>query len=185
MSALAASTNEMVYALTAASVATAGAVHDLSSRRVPNRLTGGSLVCGLGLHLLLGGPRGLGSAAAAGLLGGSAFLVFYLAGGMGAGDVKLMAAVGCLTGWMPLPRVLLVTVICGAMMALGIALQQQRLRQTLANTWMLAGHHQQHGLRAHPMLHRAAPGALRMPYAVPIAVGCVVSMGLELWRRGW
>ena len=35
---------------------------------------------------------------AAGLIGGVLFLIFYLAGGMGAGDVKLITAVGCMAG---------------------------------------------------------------------------------------
>ena len=75
-----------------------GAWSDVRTRRIPNWLTGSSILVGLVLHLVLGGWRSLGSAALAGLLAGAVFLVFHLAGGMGAGDVKLMTAVSVLAG---------------------------------------------------------------------------------------
>ena len=175
-------TKDLVYAASAAFTAGAGAIHDLKTRRIPNRLTGGALLAGLTLHLALGGATSAESSLLAGLLAGAAFLVFYLAGGMGAGDVKLMAAVGALAGLLPLQRILMVTVLVGALLALGIALRQGRLQQTLTNTWTLVGHHQQRGLVAHEVLHAGNAEALRMPFAVPIAAGCLASLGLQLWK---
>ena len=75
-----------------------GSVTDVRERRVPNFVTGPAIVVGLMLHTIFGGWRGLGDSALAGLIAGGIFLVFFLAGGMGAGDVKLMAAVGCFAG---------------------------------------------------------------------------------------
>ena len=175
-------TRDMVFAASASFAAAAGAVHDLKTRRIPNMLTGSALLCGLGLHLALGGVAGLGLAALAGLLAGGALLIFYLAGGMGAGDVKLMAAVGCLAGPLPLQRILMVTALSGALLALTIAIGQGRLQQTLHNTWTLVGHHQQHGLTAHDALNAGNAQALRMPFAVPIAAGCLASLGLQIWK---
>ena len=48
--------------------------------------------------LVGGGVAGLGSAAGGWLVGCAAFLPFFLLGGMGAGDVKLMAALGAWVG---------------------------------------------------------------------------------------
>jgi prepilin peptidase CpaA len=89
-------TIEVIYAAAASVAAMVAAGNYLKSRRIPNALTGSSLICGLGLHLSTGGFRELYLSALAGLLVGGVFAVLYAAGGMGAGDVKLMAAVGCL-----------------------------------------------------------------------------------------
>jgi prepilin peptidase CpaA len=175
-------TKDLVYAISAACSAVAGAAHDLKSRRIPNLLTGGSLLCGLGLHFALGGLPGLGASALAGLVAGGAFLLFYTAGGLGAGDVKLMAAVGCLAGLMPLESLLAVTAVTGALLALGIAMQQGKLQQTLVHTWTLVGHHQRQGLVPHPELNVSNAQTLRMPFAVPIAAGCLASLGMQIWK---
>jgi prepilin peptidase CpaA len=157
-------------------------MQDLKSRRIPNLLTGVSLVCGLGLHLSLGGYSDLAWSIVAGLLAGGSFFVLYLAGGMGAGDVKLMAAVGCIAGFTPLLWILSITVVSGALLGTGIAIRHRRLGETLANTWMLVGHHRQQGLRSHAELNVGNAQALRMPFAVPIAVGCLTSLCLQIGR---
>lgn len=74
------------------------AVSDIRSHRIPNWLTFPAAGAGLGYHTYLNGVSGLifslaGLAAGLGLL-----IAFYLAGGMGAGDVKLLGAVGALIG---------------------------------------------------------------------------------------
>ena len=91
--------NQVVYLCLASGCAVAGAGFDLRSRRIPNFLTLPSRFLGLAVHLLLDGWTALPGALAGMLACGGVFLLFYLAGGMGAGDVKLMAAVGCLGGW--------------------------------------------------------------------------------------
>jgi prepilin peptidase CpaA len=90
-----------------------GAFLDVRTRRIPNWLTGPSLLAGLILHLVLGGWRSMATAALAGVLAGGAFLVFYLAGGMGAGDVKLMTAVGCVAGLTYVAEILIATALMG------------------------------------------------------------------------
>jgi prepilin peptidase CpaA len=86
-----------------------GSVTDLRERRIPNLVTGPAIVAGLMLHTICGGWRGVGDSALAGGIAGGIFLIFYLAGGMGAGDVKLMAAVGCIAGLSALPLVVIST----------------------------------------------------------------------------
>ena len=71
---------------------------DIRERRIPNWLSLSGVLGGISLNSLTGGVDGL----LLGLLGvvTGFFLLFfaYLLGGMGAGDVKLMAAIGALTG---------------------------------------------------------------------------------------
>src|ERR1700719_5248512 len=89
---------DSMYATAAVLCAQIAAAYDVKDRRVPNFLTGPALVFGLALHASFGGWRDLATAAVAAFVSGLIFLIFYLAGGMGAGDVKLIAAVACIAG---------------------------------------------------------------------------------------
>lgn len=153
-----------------------GSVYDIRSSRIPNALTGSSIVIGLLLHLILGGWSQLAFAILSGLIGGGLFLFFFLMGGMGAGDVKLMAAVGALVGLGSLSRVLIATVVVGGALAILLALSRGKLRQTITNVAALAVHYQENGLRRHDELSLENVRTLRMPYAVPIAGGCMVAL---------
>ena len=159
-----------------------GSVEDVRHRRIPNMVTGPAIAAGLLLHAVAGGWRGLEDSALAGLIAGTVFLVFFLVGGMSAGDVKLMTAVGCLAGLSPLPVVVLATVIAGAVFALAVGVRHGRLRETLRNVGDLLQHHGRNGLRPHPDLNLANAEALRMPFAVPIATGCLFAVCTLLWE---
>ena len=156
--------------------AAAASVTDLRSRRIPNWLTGPAFLLGIALHLGLGGLRGAGVALLASLIAGSVFFVFFIAGGMGAGDVKLMAAVGALAGLHPLTGILIATALLGAVAAVGLALANGRLRETFGNAGALLAHHQSNGFTAHPELNVRNGGMLRLPYALPICGGCLVTL---------
>ena len=166
----------LVAALTCAFIAS---VSDLRSRRIPNLLTGPAILFGLFLHLSLGGPSQLALAALSGLAAGGIFLLFFLAGGMGAGDVKLMAAVGCLAGTTHIAEILLTTVMMGGLMGVAVALYRGRLRETLLNVVKLVQHHRAEGLTTHAELNVTNLTTLRLPYAVPIAVGCLITFAMS------
>jgi prepilin peptidase CpaA len=176
-------TTYMEAALVCASIAR---LYDLRTRRIPNKLTLPAIIFGLTLHLMRGGPAELGWSALAGLIAGGVFLLFFLAGGMGAGDVKLMTAVGCLVGTGNIKDVLIATVLIGAVMGLVLALYRGRLREILANVFTLVRHHRASGLEEHPELNVRNPSTLRLPYALPIAAGTLVTFllvsGKELIR---
>src|ERR1700743_2106458 len=89
--------SQSIYATAALTCATVASVSDIRERKIPNWLTGPALLTGLVLHLCLDGLHGLGASALAAAIAGGIFLLFYIAGGMGAGDVKLMAALGALS----------------------------------------------------------------------------------------
>ena len=79
-------------------LAVLAAVWDLRTRRIPNWLVLGGLIAGFGLNGFLFGLEGLGIAGLGMLVGFGIYLVLHLLHAMGAGDVKLMAAVGSLVG---------------------------------------------------------------------------------------
>ena len=174
---------EIVYAACSLFCALAGAVYDVISRRIPNALTLPAIVFGLLLHFTLGGWRQLTTAAAAGLGCGLIFLLFYLAGGMGGGDVKLITAAGCIAGLSLMGPLLILTSFAGGVMAIGLALYRRRLKQTLMNMWLLLVHHRTEGLAPHPEFNIGNAHTLRLPYGLAIAAGSALSLGLLLVRR--
>jgi prepilin peptidase CpaA len=176
-------TREFAYPAASLLCAAVGAGFDIKSRRVPNFLTLPAIVGGLLFHFAFGGWRQLLSAVAAGLICGFIFLVFYLGGGMGAGDVKLITAVGCIAGLSQTGYLLIWTALAGGVMAIALALYRRRLKETLVNLGALVVHHRIEGLAPHPELNIANAQTLRLPYAVAIAAGSALTFGLLVVQR--
>lgn len=106
--------------LIAAVVGVAATTEDLLRRTVSNWIPIVALVGGLACHFAETGFRGAGSAALGAIAGYGIFLIFYLLGGRGGGDVKLMAGFGALLGFgRVLPAVLLISIL-GALIAVGV-----------------------------------------------------------------
>ena len=169
---------EFVYPAAATIVALFGAAFDIKSRRIPNFITGPAILIGLLLHLSLDGWRGLLTSLAAGLICGAVFLIFYLAGGMGAGDVKLITAVGCIAGLSNAGYLLVLTSLAGGVMGVVFAMMRGRLKETLLNVGAIASHHKEEGLKPHPDLNVMNTSTLRLPYGVAIAAGCTITFYL-------
>ena len=168
--------SDLTYPATATACALAGSVFDVKSRRIPNFITVPFFLLGLAMHLALGGWKQLLTSLAAGLICGLVFLVFYLAGGMGAGDVKLIMAVGCIAGLSHIAYILVLTALSGGVMALVLAMARGRLQQTIMNVGELATHHSHEGLQPHPDLNLGNAATLRLPYALAIAGGSLITL---------
>lgn len=152
-----------------------GSIHDLRERRIPNLLTGPAIVAGLVLHACVGHWSGLAYSALGGLIAGGIALVFFVAGGMGGGDVKLMTAIGCIAGIFSLHVLLISIAIAGGVFGIAVSIYFGRLRDTLTNVGTLLSHHSREGFKQHPDLNLGNPGTLRLPFALPIAAGCLVT----------
>jgi prepilin peptidase CpaA len=176
-------TPEFAYPAGSLVCATLSAVYDVRSRRIPNFITLPAIAVGLLLHAVYGGWRQLATAAAGGLICGLIFLVFYLAGGMGAGDVKLITATGCIAGLSLIGHLLLWTALAGGVMAMSLALYRRQLVETWHNMQALAIHHQNMGLTPHPQFNISNERTLRLPYALAIAAGSGLSLCLVVMRR--
>ena len=152
---------------------------DLAQGRVENACAYGGIALGLILHTLAAGwgsggiadclrdPDAAGLANA--LLGGGAafalFFPFFWAGGFGGGDLKLMTAVGTLSGLCVTLTALVLTAAAGAAMAVGLLILKGRLAEGLKGSWGI--------LRR---LGRPAPAAggaerLTLRYVPAIAIG--------------
>lgn len=167
---------QLTYPAAAAACALAGSVTDVKSRRIPNYITVPAFFTGLLLHLFLGGWKQMLTALAGGLICGVIFLLFFIAGGMGAGDVKLITAVGTIAGLSHVAYILALTAITGGVMALVLALARGRLKQTLMNVGEIASHHKKSGLQPHPDINVKNVKTLRLPYALAIAGGSVLTL---------
>ncbi len=148
----------------------ASAYIDLRSRRVPNALT--IAVAALGLALA---ATGLGSQTLASSLGGFAaglllMMPGHVAGATGAGDVKLLAAIGTLLGPRGVFFAFLYTSIAGGALALMVAMSRRRLSATVERTARLLS---SGGANVNEIEHSTADN--RFAYAPAIAVGTLVA----------
>lgn len=159
----------------ALAIAVLGGGWDAFTGRIPNLMSYAGIVLGIALHTALGGWRGLGSAVLGLVIGGGIFLVFYLVRAMGAGDVKLMAAVGCLAGAPKVLEIAFASAITGGLLALGYMVYHRRIRATLSNMVHVLQFHWAHGAQSHPEINLSNPNALRMPYGLAIAAGVLYS----------
>jgi len=176
-------TTEGLFMTGALMVAGLGAATDVASRRIPNRLTYPGMLLAIVGRWGFEGWHGLGSALAGGLIGGGAFLLFFLVHAMGAGDVKLITAVGCFAGASHALEIVLVAALAGGILAIVIALWRGRLRKLLVNVFDLIRFHLVAGAEVHPTLNLSNPQAVRLPYGVAIAAGALYSV-LAFYGRG-
>ena len=151
-------------------------IHDVREHRIPNFVIAPAIVAALLLHSINRGWRGLGDAALGGLIAGTLAIVFWIAGGMGAGDVKLMVAIGCIVGLSPLPLVAIATSISAGIFAIVVSLYHGRLRETLLNVGAIMQHHGREGLNPHPVFNLTNQAMLRLPFALPVAAGCLFAL---------
>ncbi len=108
----------------------AATVEDLVHRQISNWICATAFVAGVALHMISEGWRGGFTAVLGALAGFGVFLVFYLLGGMGGGDVKLMAGFGAILGVNRLLEAALWTAACGGIFA-AIAIAFTTLRGLL------------------------------------------------------
>src|SRR5947209_2741036 len=152
------------------------AIYDFRFRKIPNWVNACGLVLGFGLNTLFFGPHGLVLASEGLLLDFAVYLPLYLLRGMGAGDVKLMAAIGALAGPANWFEIFLGTAFVGGAAAAVYALSKGRFNETCWNLIFilkdLARLRAPH--RNNPHLSVRNEAALRMPHGVSIAIGALV-----------
>ena len=105
-------------------VGLAATVDDLARRQIANWIPAAALAGGFGWQIGQDGWMGAVHALAGAATGFVDFLAFYLLGGMGGGDVKLMAGFGALLGTGRLIEAALWTAGVGGLLALGVVTYQ-------------------------------------------------------------
>jgi prepilin peptidase CpaA len=139
-------------------VGVAAVSDDLARRQISNWIPAAAFCAGLVLKTAQEGWRGAGSSLLGAAAGAAVFLVFYLAGGMGGGDIKLMAGFGAVLGTKLLLEAALWTAGCGGLMA-SFVIAARSVRQL----WRK--------LRNQAAVGEAALKVEAIPYAPAIAAG--------------
>jgi len=163
----------------AVAVGLVACVWDIRTRRIPNLLTLGAALLGMCASAIEGGLAGLGASVAGWAVGAVLFLPFFLVRGMGAGDVKLMAALGAWLGPGLVLRSALYAAIAGGGFAVVLSVYHGYLRQALANLGGALLYWRTAGPGPVPGLTLASARGPRLPYAIPILVGTVVGIWLH------
>jgi len=152
-------------------LATVAGIIDLRYRRIPNWLTFSALVAGFALRGWVQGIPGIAAAAKGLGLALAVYVPLWLLRGVGAGDVKLMAATGSIAGPGAWLLIFAVSSMVGGITGLAMAARRGVLLRTLRNTAILAGQllRLRRPWQDHPNLDVRHEQSLRMPHGAIIA----------------
>lgn len=104
---------------------------DVRYRRIPNKLVLVTLIGGLTLNTIFGGVHGLGLSLGGSLLAFVLMFGLHVFGTMGAGDVKLFAAIGAVFGSPLVLPTLLIVALTGGVLALLTMIYSRRVGTTM------------------------------------------------------
>ncbi len=104
---------------------------DLTQKKIPNFLTFPVILWGLGSNTIMGRWEGFLFSLYGLLLGLAIFLIPFMLGGMGGGDVKLLGAIGALQGAQFVFEAAFFAILCGGALAIGYLLVKGQLGSTL------------------------------------------------------
>ena len=153
---------------------------DLRDRRIPNRLTLGTVVLALLLRTALEDLPGLGLATAGLLTAFLPALALFALRALGGGDVKLLAGCGALLGPAVTVELLLATAVAGGALAAVLIAARHAWTLTGWNFLRLALHWRSRGFTACPEVSLGASAGVAVPYAVAIACGMLVTVAPRL-----
>jgi prepilin peptidase CpaA len=151
---------------------------DLKTRRIPNYLTLATALGGLAFSFMSHGLQGLGDSFSGMAVGFCLLVLPYLWGGMGAGDVKALAALGAWLGFWGTLFLFCYMALAGGVMALAALWWSGQLWTRLRQGWMILLNWilcRSYGKASAPVIKTKTPG---IPYGVAIALGMV----MMVWR---
>ncbi len=154
---------------------TIAAQADVRTRKIPNRITFPALLLGLATHAALGGPKEL-VASLAGIAVALVLIPGWLMRWMGAGDVKLMAALGAWLAWPQAGIALLASLVAGGVISVIVAARRRVL-------WTAVQGAAHTGMQI--LARSSTPGpppattGVRFPFALAVLAGCTTA----LWLR--
>lgn len=153
----------------AALVGCAAIVDDVTRRKISNWIPLVAFCSGMLLQTLDSGWRGSLSGLLGTIVGASALVVFYVMGGMGGGDIKLLAGFGAVLGSMQVLEAALWTGACGGAMAVGAI-----LLSSIRRSWKRRASAANHAPAEH-----APESPKSIPYAPAIAVGVWLTLASQ------
>jgi prepilin peptidase CpaA len=161
-------------------VSLAAMVWDVRTRRLPNVLTLGSAAAGVAFATIESGGSGTAWSIVGWFAGIALFLPLFALGGLGGGDVKLLAAFGAWLGPVGALWTAFAAALFGGVIALGVAVSTGYLGEAFRNLlgairfWVVVGP------GAVPGMTLEDTRGPRLAYAIPIVIGGFVA----LWMTG-
>lgn len=160
----------------------AAAAYDVRYRRIPNWVSVGGALVGLGLNgFLYSGIPGLIFALKGLALGFGVYFLLYALHAMGAGDVKLMGAVGSLVGWENWFGIFLITAVLGGILALLVIILRKRVKKTFWNVGFILGE-MKRGRPAYldrEELDVKSSKSVGLPHGAVIAIGSIFFLAVS------
>lgn len=175
-----------IYWIAVTSFTATALVCDLKTRKIPNWLTVPALVAAVAFHGFFDGWRGLSFAATGFALGFGFLLVLWLIGSGGAGDVKLMGALGAWLGWRLTLYVIIVSTAIVAVATVGFLFIELCLRGWSATRRRYLGKFNAAAASSRGLDDETAQLKWRerrriMPYALPVGLATWLMLTLDLW----
>ena len=147
---------------------------DVRYRRIPNKLVLATLVAGIGLNAFFGGLHGVVLSLEGFGLGFAMMFALHVFGTMGAGDVKLFAAVGSIVGISHVLQTLFVVALTGGIFAIFKMVYARRVGRTMMGVAQFF-----YGLlpgQTVPRFDVPEDHSVTLPYALPICFGGLISL---------
>lgn len=155
---------------------------DWRSRKIPNWLTVPGLVAGIAVNSYAHGWEGVKISLEGAGLALVALLPVVILRGLGAGDWKLMGAVGAFLGPGLFLVVLTVSVLVAGVMAIVQMIRARRVVRTLKNLVVLVHGFIIFGLRPNPNVSLDDPDSLKLPFGIAAAIGTLLCGCAALWH---
>lgn len=150
------------------------AYYDMRYRRIPNAFVLATLASGLAINAIFGGLQGAVASVKGCALAFVLMFVLHVFGAMGAGDVKLFAAIGSVVGGALVLPTFLVVILTGGALAVGTMIRAKAVRTTMHRVLQIFA-----GLMPGWEMPRFAVPADRrhtIPYGVAIMLGSLISL---------
>ena len=171
---------ETIWAFTVGVTLLAGWV-DFRTHKIPNWLTVSAFVLGVGMRSVLGGWAGAKASLEGAGLGLVLLLPLVLLRALGAGDWKLMGAVGAFLGPVLFLFVLLGSIFVSGLMAIVEMMRTQRVKETFHNLYVLVHGFFSFGLRPNAEISLDNPRLLKLPFGVAVAISTVACFCAARW----
>lgn len=154
------------------------AASDWKYWRIPNQLLAASMAAALMVSMFTTDSLTLRDCLLGGVTGLVILMPFYLMGGMGAGDIKLLGVLGMHMGWLATLHVALISALVGGVWAIALLFA----RSPYAD-WMSAmGEEMLYSRKRIPAPRMLKDSRATLPYGVVIAIGStLVLIAIEMY----
>jgi len=158
---------------------------DFRTRRVPNWLTVSAALVGFLINTIHAGKPGLYFALQGFFLALFCLLPMVLLRAMGAGDWKLMAALGAILGPRMMLVVLVAAIFISGFMALVMVIRAGKIKETFMNMFVLVQGFLSFGLRTMPDINIDNPELMKLPFGVAVGLATVLCFAASRWYGRW